>query len=1680
MGQGKAKSKYVVSIIIGLLVVLAVAFVAFIQNKNDVESALAANISITAAAENENGIDPSQGFIITSSEELSHKLISQYLKTQPAFEYTIEDLPEGYSYLILPNAQLKANSIYQLIFDPAGDERSEYQWAFQTNKTFGVKQTLPSDQSSQVPTNTGIEITFNQSGFTLEDAKAAFSIEPAVNGTFEKNDATLIFIPKEELQEDTIYTVTISKSFGQADSSSTLPSDLIFRFATKATSAYTDYDSIYIDQASQNSSFSLTQAPIFNFYIWSSLSLTSDVTIYKYSETENYVTDLQKSTENYWSNVYNELDKTNLNKAANFSADLIKVDYNAYLQFPDTLEKGYYVAEIVFKDKSNPDSGYTKTACIWFQVTNLSAYFAYQYNEGIVWLHNIETGQTASNASLTLSWKDEKLAADADGVAYFETDFDSDTVSAYEYNWYYNYPSYNSWWGQGKYILAQSGDYELVLCPIDYYYSHYYSASQNYWKYFYLDRNIYRPGDTVNFWGLVQGRTQTTENPSKVTIKLSGGNISSNSSFETEVNVTDGMFEGSYTLPQLQNGYYYLTIFVDDQVIDTNYLTVEQYEKPAYSISLETDKKAVFVGDTINWTATATYFEGTPLANLGLTFGYSWEENNQKKTTNAQGQATFQTTGTTYSDNYINTNYNMIYATLPESGEITGETSIMVFPSALDVESKTVKEEDKLDISLTAYNIDLSIINNSNDTINIYDEDHIYRNGIASGTKLNVELLKDTWKKVESGSYYDYYTKTIQKSYSYEYKQVKENTWQITTDANGKANIFYTLSDPNTSYSLKITGQDKQGRTFTYWCYVSNPYSNYRSWSDYIYMTLGEKESFKVGETVSATLIQNDGTSLKVADKGSVLYTRTRDHLLDYTVSDLPNFSFEFKEEEIPNVNLNAVYFDGRNYKTISSQVMAYFNPEEKALTTEITTDKTEYKPGDTVTLSVTLKDYTGKPIAGRINLNLVDEAIYAMMDQNVDFLNQLYSDTFHNYYTQSITHKADAIAQDASGGAEGGGEGESSIRTEFLDTVLFKTIEVGSNGKGEVSFELPDNLTSWRVTWHALANNLQVGSGTSAIVVRQDFFAEIRVNSTYLAGDKVIVGLRSAGLNLSSAMVEYTLSLQQTDAAGNSKVLWQNTPTGTPNTWVDNQLPEIEAGTYTIEVAAKQGTYSDALRKTFTVIESYHMQNIAQKVTLTDSLRPVGSTTGLTNLVFANYNQCTTLQGLYQLWGAGQTRVEQQIASNQAALLLAEYFEMDTNAEKLNLSDYQKSDGGIAYLSYSDSSISTSALVAAIAPEYFDTNAIANYFNNLLESEDIFDQMNTKTTSETAERANTSLLDASNSVEISEALLGLAALNEPILYQVRNLAAENELPVLTKINLALALYYLGDHANAKAMYDTLIASYGEDLGDTMRMRVSSDEMDDIYISTARMSLLASLFNTEEADKLYQYILQNTGEKDRCILEQLGILQARLTNDKNYTDVSFTYTVNDKTETVKLEKGQQYALTLTAEELTEIKFKNIEGNVGIVSYYQKPGLPTASQGSGTDGIKISRTYSAGDKTGTEFSQNSLIKIEINYTIAKPASNGLYQVVDILPAGLKLVSTGESTYLSHEEGQRLTFSVYVNDDAIKYGGKDNRQGTLTYYARVSSPGTFTAEAPYISLDSLDALYTLGEPATISIK
>jgi uncharacterized protein YfaS (alpha-2-macroglobulin family) len=150
-------------------------------------------------------------------------------------------------------------------------------------------------------------------------------------------------------------------------------------------------------------------------------------------------------------------------------------------------------------------------------------------------------------------------------------------------------------------------------------------------------------------------------------------------------------------------------------------------------------------------------------------------------------------------------------------------------------------------------------------------------------------------------------------------------------------------------------------------------------------------------------------------------------------------------------------------------------------------------RPAQKVSITVSLADPQGRPLAGEVTLWLVDQAVLALgREQRLDPLPDLITPV-HSYLvvldTRNSTFGVLPFAELP--GGEGGEPGallfeRSTVRKNFKTVPYYNpTIAVGPSGTVTVEVELPDNLTNFAVRAKAACGPDRFGAAGSVIEVR-------------------------------------------------------------------------------------------------------------------------------------------------------------------------------------------------------------------------------------------------------------------------------------------------------------------------------------------------------------------------------------------------------------------------------------------------------------------------------------------------------------------------------------------------------------------------------------------------------------------
>ncbi|NLX64529.1 MAG: alpha-2-macroglobulin [Clostridiaceae bacterium] len=1595
---------------------------------------------IVPEKEDASGVLLDSGFIISSQSELTIDYIQENVSIRSGEMFTVEPAAEG-KFILKPTEPLEQNRVYFIdVLTKTGDTVS---FAFQTKRDFKLLGSLPANMSSNVPVDTGIELYFSYPD--VENISDYFEISPKVDGRFENNGYTIVFIPKE-LKPGTIYTVTVKKGLTAADKTVSLAEDYTFSFETAPDEKVTAdpyKGTLYISGSWFEFSTTETPAVGFDLYLRERID-SADVILdlYRFNTLDDFIKAIRKKEETpYWA--YYALSKSKIDTSGLEHVLQFKQSFNLqrwqqkYMMFPRPLEHGYYLVELSTEDLS---------AQAFLQISDIAAYSISDKGYTLFWLNDLVTKTPVKGAEIFDFELGKGFLSDSSGLVKIPNFKDNKEHKGATLKLYR--------------ITTIDGKVSILNAGYPYYDTYVDSTSLN-WRYIQTDRTLYKPSDTVEFWGFVRSRIDNTY-PEEITVELASGSyyypmrsgimswffpFLSNPLERLKLKTDGGFFEGSLKLPQLDPGSYTITVKDGDKILSSSYFRVENYIKPHYKLEITSDKKALFVGEDITFTIKASFFDGTPVSNVPLNYYINHYNSyiDGNGVTDKNGILEIKYTpkyyenmqGETYAD--IN-----VSAHFPETGDISEYYSFRVFANDIYVQSKGEIKNNKGSIELTVNKVVLDTLNDDD-----YTNDNFIGKAVA-GQRLTLNLVHITWEKIETGEEYDTINKVVRKTYEYREKKTPAGSATLITDGNGTAHYDFSVKSGDEGYYLaEVTTRDGNNRTVknNIWIYNSTGYRGYPS--DYEYFMLkADKKSYKAGETINTQIINNKEEPLKDMP---TLFVEARNGIQNYQVTGKTALSMAFPENYAPNFYLYGIAFNGKSYIITSTSIT--YDYTEKKIDLKIKTDKEAYRPGDNMTITIEAADINGKPVPAKVNISLVDEALLKLSDQYIDPLVQLYSwigdgiirstsnrdDWSNPVYGARAGSAGMAVAEEqkavadapvpapSAAPADALNEGSGvSVRSEFKDTALFKTITLGPDGIGSYTFKLPDNITSFSLAAAAVSSDLYAGSEIQSARVTMPFFINDALSLDYLVGDKPYVGLTAYGDGLGeNENVTFELTIKELPN-------YKQTARARAFERVNLPLPALKEGTYTIVMTARsESGIADALSRTITVHNSYRTIEAVKQNKATVGMKLAGGKSGITTLIFTDSGRGSLINALHSLaWEYGK-RLDQKLVSNYARSLLKELIKNDAyyiEPVEVNPAEYRNNDGGYGILPYAGSDMNFTALITPLLKETTDTESLKMYFYNAVMTE--------------------------KAVQAA-ALFALAELGEPVLLDLNRAAQVENLSLDEYIYLGMAYEALGDLAKANEIYMKRIAPELERKDPYIRVKIKRNDTDTSYRQTAMVAAYAARIGSPDASRLFAYVQNNYSRTQYVGVEKVLYL-AEMVNTLPDTKASFSYTMGGKTYDVELSDGYCEIVRIPSININTMEITKVTGDVSVLSLYTDSFAENVKNDSG---ITITRKYydAATGEEKTTFAAGDLVKVEITYTIDKTAIDNTYEISDYAPAGLKPLANPWNygvrdtlgCWYRQFDGQKVTFVVGKYDEK-------NPPLPLVYYARVSSPGEYKAE------------------------
>ncbi|NNJ10813.1 alpha-2-macroglobulin [Chloroflexales bacterium ZM16-3] len=682
------------------------------------------------------------------------------------------------------------------------------------------------------------------------------------------------------------------------------------------------------------------------------------------------------------------------------------------------------------------------------------------------------------------------------------------------------------------------------------------------------DRPIYRPGELVHIKGVMRqdndgryslpGADQTVG----LTISDAEGNQVYSSTVELD---SFGTFSADLPLSgDAALGSYFMSAQLEG---DSSYygtygsFAVAEYRKPVFEITVTPGREDVLMGEPIAATATARYFAGGVLANAPVHWrllanpyyfsadaapGYQFENLDDAYASyrwfdgppQAGGELVSEGEATTDAQGSFSLNLPAGTASDPHSRQLTLDIEVT------DIDGQVIAGQGDLRLHVGAFYIGLRPDGYVAQIGQAQQVDLITldpQGQPVSGKALEVGVYQREWYSVrEQGPDGQFY-------FTSAYTDTLQQTLPAITDAQGRAQISFTPRQAG-SYRIGATGKDDGGRTIQasafVWAAGGDAFWGIND-SNRIDL-IADQTSYKPGDTakILVTAPYKGSTALLTVERGEVITHRILNIAGTTELLEVP-----ITADYAPNVYVSVVLItpagDGSSAEAPATPDMRMglvnlpVSTEQQDLSITITPDKEQAGPRDTISYTVTTKDYSGKGVPAEVSLALVDKAVLTLADDPNPSLHQAFYEKrpLGVFTAQSIIALGERVDVALEAGAKGGGGGLSApalVRRDFPDTAYWNAgLITDASGTASVTVTLPDSLTTWRMTARGVTQDTLVGQQTSDVVATRPLLVRASFPRFLTDGDQPT--LQAVVQNSTASPIDATVTLGLSGADGGS-----------------------------------------------------------------------------------------------------------------------------------------------------------------------------------------------------------------------------------------------------------------------------------------------------------------------------------------------------------------------------------------------------------------------------------------------------------------------------------------------------------------------------------------------------------------
>lgn len=760
-------------------------------------------------------------------------------------------------------------------------------------------------------------------------------------------------------------------------------------------------------------------------------------------------------------------------------------------------------------------------------------------------------------------------------------------------------------------------------------------------SYFYTDRPIYRPGQTVYWRGIVRMLQDEVFvlPPPDLTAHIILRDPMGNAILEEDRTFgPNGTIDGKIELAaEAPTGGYFMEVQMALDPAQPIYsglsFPVAAYRKPEFEIAVTPSQPEYQQGDTVTVQVKASYFSGGPLANAPVTwrlisdpYYFTWTDAPVDRyysfTPFDPNQAEYDPYRGSFNLGLIREGSGRTAAdgsfTIELPADLADAVQSQNWSFDVTVQSPTnqfVSSRANTVIHKAAYYVGLSPRSYVTPVSQEVAVDLITLTpdgGRMPDAELQIVAYEFQWNSVNARGADGIYR------WETSVNRTPVYTTTLTTDSDGQALFAWTPTVAG-QYQIVAQGEDDAGNStgssVFVWVSAADP-TEFVAWprenNDRIEL-VADKTLYEPGDTAHI-LVPSPFTgpvqALLTVERGGVVSAEVITLTGNSETIEIP-----IREEHIPNIFVGVVIAKGIDETNPTPAIRIGYakldvDTSVKELTVAVASSAQTVEPGASVAYTLTITDLAGEPAPdAEVSVAIVDRAILALAyESDRPLVDIFYYERPLGVSTSALlTINQDRMSQQLSEGAKGGGGGDGGmgidLRSEFPD-IAFWRADLISDANGIISFtvKLPDNLTTWRLTAKAVTPDTRVGNSTFDVVATKDLQVRPLAPRFFTAGDQAQIGaavINAQNMGLTGGVVSLAVE-GATVQSGETEVAFElDAMAQTRQTWPITVAPAAAQVVITLTATAdtvgdESKSVGDAVRLVIPVVRYASPETVA------------------------------------------------------------------------------------------------------------------------------------------------------------------------------------------------------------------------------------------------------------------------------------------------------------------------------------------------------------------------------------------------------------------------------------------------------------------------------------------------------